>query len=337
MSNISSNTTASYYLWSTDKKIRIFILTIIMCITLIGNSYIIFKLLYNRRHRTRLQLFILNLAIGDLTICLCTMTSELFLLIFDQQWILGNVACKLTLYIQVVTLASTTFINVAMTYDRYEAVCCPLQSRITFLRVRRIILICWLSSLLTAIPQLFIFEQSFIPGSSTKYQCASTGYTAEWQRRIYFTTFASYVLVIPAFCMTIWYIKIINVLTLSTHTWMPKVEDKSSTTTASTVSSSGTSLAKVKTVHLAMTIIIVFVVCWTPYMVLTLIEVYSNRYWHIPSWLDGVLQTISLAQSSFNPFIYIIFNHKRKRSSTIVLGLARPIIQISRIKSRRRK
>ncbi|CAF4409343.1 unnamed protein product, partial [Rotaria magnacalcarata] len=228
MSNISSNTTASYYLWSTDKKIRIFILTIIICITLIGNSYIIFKLLYNRRHRTRLQLFILNLAIGDLTICLCTMTSELFLLIFDQQWILGNVACKLTLYIQVVTLASTTFINVAMTYDRYEAVCCPLQSRITFLRVRRIILICWLSSLLTAIPQLFIFEQSFIPGSSTKYQCASTGYTAEWERRIYFTTFASYVLVIPAFCMTIWYIKIINVLTLSTHTWMPKVEDKSS-------------------------------------------------------------------------------------------------------------
>jgi neuropeptide S receptor 1 len=109
----------SYYQWSTDKFIRLFILIIIMCITLIGNSYIIFELFCRRhRHRTRLHLFILNLSIGDLTICFCTMTSELFLLIYDQEWILGNIACKLTLYIQVVTIASTTFINVAMTYDR---------------------------------------------------------------------------------------------------------------------------------------------------------------------------------------------------------------------------
>lgn len=109
----------SSYRWPTDKITRIFILSMIMCLTLVGNSYIIFELFCRRRrHRTRLHLFILNLAIGDLTVCFCTMTSELFLLIFDQQWILGNFACKLTLYIQVVTLASTTFINVAMTYDR---------------------------------------------------------------------------------------------------------------------------------------------------------------------------------------------------------------------------
>ena len=73
-------------------------------------------------------------------------------------------------------------------------------------------MICWLSSLIIAIPQLFIFEQSLIPGNLTKYRCASTGYTAEWQRRVYFTTFACYVLVIPAICMTIWYIKIISIV-----------------------------------------------------------------------------------------------------------------------------
>ena len=90
-----------------------------MCLTLIGNSYVVFELFCRRRrHLTRLHCFILHLALGDLTICLCTMTSELLLLIYDQEWILGNFACKLILYIQVVTLASTTFINMAMTYDR---------------------------------------------------------------------------------------------------------------------------------------------------------------------------------------------------------------------------
>jgi hypothetical protein len=119
MFDISLQSIMPYNQWSTDKLIRIFILSIIMCVTLVGNIYIIFELFCRRyRRRTRLHLFILNLAIGDLTICFCTMTSELFLLIYDQVWILGNVACKLTLYIQVVTIASTTFINVAMTYDR---------------------------------------------------------------------------------------------------------------------------------------------------------------------------------------------------------------------------
>ena len=107
----------SAHSWSGDKFLRVLLLTIIMCVTLIGNLYVILELVA-RRHRTRLHLFIVHLAIGDLTICFCTMTSELFLLIYDQEWILGNLACKLTLYIQVVTIASTVFISMAMTYDR---------------------------------------------------------------------------------------------------------------------------------------------------------------------------------------------------------------------------
>ena len=105
--------------WPIEKVIKISILTFIMCLTFVGNLYILLELLLRRRfHRTRLDYFIMNLAIGDLTIFFCSQTSELFLLIFDQEWVLGNLACKLTLYLQVVTITSTTFINVAMTYDR---------------------------------------------------------------------------------------------------------------------------------------------------------------------------------------------------------------------------
>jgi neuropeptide S receptor len=119
MSNLTFMLKFVEHQWPTDKIIRIFILTSIMCLTLVGNIYILIELFFRRqRYRTRLHYFIVNLAIGDLTIFLCTMTSELYLLIYDQQWILGNLACKLTLYIQVITIASTTFINVAMTYDR---------------------------------------------------------------------------------------------------------------------------------------------------------------------------------------------------------------------------
>ena len=158
-----------------------------------------------------------------------------------------------------------------------------------------------------------------MPGSSKKYRCASTGYTAEWQRRVYFTLFACYVLVIPAFCMTIWYSKIVYVVSSSTKVWTQKIRGRTTTF----LSSTATSPAKVKTVKLAMTIIIVFVVCWTPYILATLIEIYSNRRLRIPSWLDGVLQTICLMQSGLNPLIYITFNHRRKGSPKVVLTSAR--------------
>jgi hypothetical protein len=95
---------------------------------------------------------------------------------------------------------------------RYEAVCCPFGTCKSVGHIRRIITIYWFSSFIVAIPQLFIFEQSFFPGNSRKYRCTSTGYTAEWQRRVYFTIFACYVLVLPAVCMTIWYIRIIRTI-----------------------------------------------------------------------------------------------------------------------------
>lgn len=164
----------------------------------------------------------------------------------------------------------------------------------------------------------------------TKFRCASTGYTAEWQRRVYFTTFACYVLVIPAVCMSICYIKIIHVVSSSTKVWIQQIRGQTTTTY---LSSSATSPAKIKTVKLAMTIIIVFVICWTPYIVITLIEIYSNNRLRIPSWLEGVLQMICLLQSSLNPFIYMTFNHRSTKSPTIMLAS----IRRSSIKSPRRK
>lgn len=197
---------------------------------------------------------------------------------------------------------------------RYEAVCCPFRTWKSPSHIRRIILICWICSFIIAIPQLFIFEQSEYPGRPTKYRCASTGYSAEWQRRVYFTTFASYILIIPVICMTIWYIRIIRIIGASTKIW-----SKNSSEQTTTLSTSPT---KIRTVKLAMTIIIVFVVCWTPYMVITLIEIYSNGRIRLPSWFDGILQTICLHQSGLNPLIYIAFNQKRKYSQTLILAAA---------------
>jgi len=73
-----------------------------------------------------------------------------------KAWVLGPVLCKLVLYVQIVTLASTTFILTAMSVDRYLAICHPLQRTC---KPKVMIAVSWLAALVFATPQLFIFKQ----------------------------------------------------------------------------------------------------------------------------------------------------------------------------------
>jgi len=79
---------------------------------------------------------------------------------FDKAWILGAVLCKLLLYGQIVTLASSTFILTSMSLDRYLAICHPLGSfAVSRSRPRLMIALSWLLAFLFASPQLAIFTQ----------------------------------------------------------------------------------------------------------------------------------------------------------------------------------
>jgi len=80
--------------------------------------------------------------------------------VFDKAWVLGAALCKLLLYGQIVTLASTTFILTSMSLDRYLAICHPLgYLTVNRTRPRAMIIISWLLAFVFASPQLAIFTQ----------------------------------------------------------------------------------------------------------------------------------------------------------------------------------
>ncbi|GIY20184.1 g_PROTEIN_RECEP_F1_2 domain-containing protein [Caerostris darwini] len=65
--------------WNAELIQRVVTLAIIMTATLVGNTIIVLVLSRSRyrKRSSRVNIFILNLAIGDLAVCLITMTSEL--------------------------------------------------------------------------------------------------------------------------------------------------------------------------------------------------------------------------------------------------------------------
>ena len=70
---------ASIVEWSNARIQRVITLVLLMSVSFIGNSVIIFILSCSRYHRNlnRVKIFIINLAIGDLAVCCVTMSSEL--------------------------------------------------------------------------------------------------------------------------------------------------------------------------------------------------------------------------------------------------------------------
>ncbi|KAK6192627.1 hypothetical protein SNE40_004069 [Patella caerulea] len=241
------------------------------------------------------------------------MTTEILFVAFGE-WVLGSAGCKLLTYMQIITLASTTFILTAMSFDRYMAICKPLSYRATTSRAKRMIAIAWIMAFIFAIPQLLIFVQTVDgvhPDGRKKYGCRSRGYTANWQRKVYFTFMTLYILVIPAILISYFYINLVLVV------WRQgKVITGSKDNCPlrrSIADKKAIPRAKIKTIKMTFTIIASFIVCWTPYFVTTLIRIYSNYTHTIPAAVVAFVETLALFQSALNPLWYGFFNIKLKR------------------------
>lgn len=302
-------------IWTPDVIQRVASLVVIMIITLFGNTIIIIVLTCSkyRKKNSRVNIFIVNLAIGDLTVCFATMTTEILFVCFGE-WVLGPAACKILPYLQIVTLASTTFILTAMSYDRYMAICNPLNFRNTIHQARTSIAAAWIMAFGFALPQLFIFVQTVKgthPNGRKKYGCQTKGYTEEWQRKVYFTFLTTYILIVPAILISYFYINVVLVVWRASRDIVNTTGE--GTLRRSVPSRSSIPRAKIKTIKMTLSIISTFIACWTPYFVVNLIRIYSNYKYDIPATVIAFAETMALLQSGLNPVLYGFFNIKIKR------------------------
>lgn len=336
--------------WPTEVVARVITIVVIMALTLLGNTALIGGICcYASLRRKRVSIFLVNLAVADLMVCAVTMTTEIFFVAFGE-WILGAVACKLVVYGQIVTLSSTTFLLTAMSIDRYQVLVEPLKSLRGQPKVRRKVQVAWLLAFIFATPQLFIFVQTEeTVAERTVRACKSQGYTEEWQRKVYFSFLTAYILVIPMVIMSYCYLNIIRTV------WMraggrdvdqPRVHfvtsrreaRRSAAGVESTVSSplrdhKGSvrarqsavsfglphrvvSSSKRNVIKMTLSVILGFLVCWTPYFVVSLVRIFSHYRIQLTHVLS-VCEIMAMAHSALNPLLYGIFSTRTLRLAAV--------------------
>lgn len=129
--------------------------TLAFVLTVVGNVVAIVVLTCGRRSRTDVRIFLLNLAIADLIMgVVCLPVSSMAATI---GWLLPEFMCPLVMFLQHTSVATSVYINSALSVDRFLAVKYPFK-RLTISKsyIPVIIVVVWLAAAGMSAVQLFV-------------------------------------------------------------------------------------------------------------------------------------------------------------------------------------
>ncbi|KAM6224959.1 olfactory receptor 5K3-like [Rhynchocyon petersi] len=99
---------------------------VIYLITIVGNLGLVMLIVMEHRLHTPMYIFLGNLALMD-SCCSSAITPKMLENFFSEDRIISLYECLVQFYVFCFAETTECFLLAAMAYDRYVAICCPLQ------------------------------------------------------------------------------------------------------------------------------------------------------------------------------------------------------------------
>ncbi|XP_076385485.1 crustacean cardioactive peptide receptor isoform X2 [Megachile rotundata] len=279
----ATNEIDSFYFYETE---QFTVLWLLFAMIVVGNIAVLIGLLWGKRRKTRMDFFIKQLAFADLLVGLISVLTDIIWRT-TVTWHAGNVACKLIRFMQAVVTYSSTYVLVALSIDRYDAITRPMNFTGRWWRARALVIAAWSLSALFSVPIIFLYEERRI----------------QW--RIYMSLVSFTLFIAPALIIGGCYAVIVATI------WSQGGALRQGPTRDTRRASSRGLIprAKVKTVKMTLVIVFVFILCWSPYIVFDLLQVYG----YVPETQTNIavatfIQSLTPLNSAANPIIYCLFS-----------------------------
>ncbi|MBN3278910.1 AVT protein, partial [Polyodon spathula] len=284
---------------------EITLLGLIFITASIGNSILVMALWRRRKRMSRMYIFMMHLSVADLVVANFQVLPQLIWDITDV--FLGpDLLCRGIKYMQLVGMYASTYMTVAMTVDRFQAVCYPM---VTFQKKRAFwnAAICssWCVAFIFSLPQVFIFSKTEIdPGVS---ECWAK-FIMPWGLKAYITWVFTMIFFIPTIVLLICQVQICRIIQINiyskTHSDLKHNQKQIQSYRASNANCF--SKAMIKTVKMTVVTVVVYVLCWAPFFIAQLWSV-----WFPSDTTQGSVFTIIMLlgnlNSCTNPWIYMYF------------------------------
>uniref|UniRef100_A0A914VX01 G-protein coupled receptors family 1 profile domain-containing protein n=1 Tax=Plectus sambesii TaxID=2011161 RepID=A0A914VX01_9BILA len=332
-----------------DVPIIILHMSLTMGLAIGGNLLLIFVIIRSntacRRRITPVQMLILHTCTADLLFALITIMPTMINTATFPHFHGPNWLCKAVRYGQMIPMYASPFLLVAISADRYQAICRPLASLKSGRYRRPAIFACiaWLLAFLLSIPQLFIFEimhgDCLANYANTKqHQAYAIGFTTTaWLLPSIFA--ASFYFCV---CRAVWYSslsqdseRLVKQSSIGkkrsdsaagregrNSLMIPSVNGDPTSNSTAYVNKLRTSFAyrkqtnenerkRVQTVKLTLTIVACNFLLWSPFCITNVV------YALFPDFLSTQLTTYVMilgnVNSCVNPWIYVLFNRVQVR------------------------
>ncbi|XP_066304412.1 neuropeptide FF receptor 1-like [Branchiostoma lanceolatum] len=171
---------------------------------LAGNVTVCCLVAQNRKLHTVTNFFILNLAVADLMIAVFCMPITLVNNIVTV-WVFGDVVCKLTPFIQGLSVGASVFTLVAIATDRYVAIVRAPNGRIRERQAVVIIVVVWVLAALIVAPHAVVMET--IPHPYAQGDACQEAWPAQSYRMAYTVVLFLLLFVAPLLAVAFMYTK----------------------------------------------------------------------------------------------------------------------------------
>ncbi|XP_071845398.1 gonadotropin-releasing hormone receptor-like [Apostichopus japonicus] len=280
--------------------VRIYLLAVMIIASTIGNvSTLLISLQLRRRRKSSVVLLILHLAITDLLVTYLHMVPHL-VWYSTEQWYGGDFLCKAAKFFSSFGLFCSSFMTVNISLDHCLAVFNPLAKRHRPRQAKMMIISSYVMGAIFSIPQIFMFEETLLPGFSFRFtQCLGI-YPILYQT-VYSIIVVVLQVLLPLIIMWIAYIAIFLKIRKEAYRGSKPSEDNPKG--GRNARSRLFFRAQYRTLRMIVTIFLTFVINWTPYLIGTLVYLLSSETAEQQVFYE-LLFLFGLSNSCFNPIVY---------------------------------
>ncbi|KAJ8305939.1 hypothetical protein KUTeg_016484 [Tegillarca granosa] len=190
-----------------DELALVLIYVPVFLLGFLGNASVIILIFGNRHLRNTTNMFLCNMAVADLLVSLICVPMAVGQALY-RVWIYGEFMCKITTYLQGVTVAASIFTITVLSVDRYLAIKHP----IIFRRISRtgvalkFIILIWIVSMGIMAPLIFMrqVDTVMIIPEEPIYLCTEI-WPEHFHRQIFDVFLFVIVYIVPGFIICLSY------------------------------------------------------------------------------------------------------------------------------------
>lgn len=282
--------------------------TVIFVLGVFGNVLVCYVVFRNRAMQTVTNLFITNLALSDILLCIFAVPLTP-MYTFLGRWVFGRLLCHLMPYAQGTSVYISTLTLTSIAIDRFFVIIYPFHPRMKLNTCISIIIFIWLFSLVVTCPYgLFMGIQTT---NNKTYYCEES-WPSDRSRNIFgvFTTVLQFL--IPFLVIAISYTCV-----------SIRLNDRarSKPGAKNTRREEADRVRKKRTNRMLISMVAIFGISWLP---LNLINIFNDFYAQMTEWnyyfvSFFLAHSMAMASTCYNPFLYAWLNENFRKEFKQVL------------------